>query len=636
MTSPVAPVAGCRPALRSPRLNSDVTPATFRGVDARAGRDPLTWIVAALLVVPMLVAVLAALGRSGWVTGDLALIELALRDTGTSDTPLVGAFSRYGWNHPGPLMFWVLAPLYRLLGSNSQAMYAAAAVVNAFGLVVLAWVARRFGGRRLLVAVGAGVALLMHGAGTTLADPWNPYFPVVPFAVFMLSAAAVAAGDIVLIPLALGAGSLVVQSHVSYMVPVASVACCCIVVFWGIGRTCRRAHSDLHRPQQRWPTMATSMVVLAGSWAGPVIDQLRNSPGNLAQIGGFFLGVDVRGNVPTEEASGGLRVALGALGRHLRPFGPWVGGVEVGDNGATTALSSAWWAVPAIAGLLVVLRWARRRSHERMMALGGIVLAGVAGAFVASMSVRGDPYWYLLRFWWPLAMFVWIVILWWMFMQVPRAAGVARGTIAVVSVAAVLATGINSVSLSREPAPLMGAVAVTALADDVTAGLVANGTYLVEPAGWSLFWEMFGFMNLLDARGFTPVTGTPFLNHVGPSRVVGGVGAPAELDGRLIVAMNRTAGELSTRTDLDLLASFDPLSSDERVEAEGLMTRVRSALTERGRVDLADQVGNLPLNLLFAAVGVTGREMGIPDSVTSRLEALENRGPVVAVYLAGP
>ena len=179
----------------------------------RAGRDPWTWGVATLVAIPFVVSAVAALSRTGVFAGDLALIEIAVRETGTRDTPLVGPFSRYGWNHPGPLMFWMLAPLYRVLGSDAQALYAASAAIGAASSVILIWVARRFGGRRLMVVTAAGLLVILQGAGPTISDPWNPYLAMLPFAVFLLSAAALAAGDHALAPLMVGAGSFAVTMN---------------------------------------------------------------------------------------------------------------------------------------------------------------------------------------------------------------------------------------------------------------------------------------------------------------------------------------------------------------------------------------------------------------------------------------
>src|SRR5262245_66208172 len=44
---------------------------------------------------------------------------------------LVGPYSRYGWHHPGPLYFYLLAPVYVLAGSSSPGLNAGALLINA-------------------------------------------------------------------------------------------------------------------------------------------------------------------------------------------------------------------------------------------------------------------------------------------------------------------------------------------------------------------------------------------------------------------------------------------------------------------------------------------------------------------------
>src|SRR5690348_17774394 len=39
---------------------------------------------------------------------------------------LVGPYSRYGWHHPGPLYFYLLAPVYTLAGKSTPGLSAGA------------------------------------------------------------------------------------------------------------------------------------------------------------------------------------------------------------------------------------------------------------------------------------------------------------------------------------------------------------------------------------------------------------------------------------------------------------------------------------------------------------------------------
>ena len=51
----------------------------------------------------------------------------------------VGAYSRFGWHHPGPALFYLLAPFYLLGGSTEVALSAGAISINLISLLAVAW-----------------------------------------------------------------------------------------------------------------------------------------------------------------------------------------------------------------------------------------------------------------------------------------------------------------------------------------------------------------------------------------------------------------------------------------------------------------------------------------------------------------
>jgi hypothetical protein len=108
----IAPDASrCRKS--GPRMAANVAVGTHS--DRR-----LLSVVAGVLIVPAAVLLVRVI-HSGWLSSsDWADIELRTRDVGTVHTPLVGAYSRYGWNHPGPLLFYVLALPYRVLAARAS------------------------------------------------------------------------------------------------------------------------------------------------------------------------------------------------------------------------------------------------------------------------------------------------------------------------------------------------------------------------------------------------------------------------------------------------------------------------------------------------------------------------------------
>jgi hypothetical protein len=78
------------------------------GAASFAGRRTIVVAVIALALIPIAVSIVRVVAQHHFApNGDVALIELRVRDVGTSHTPLVGSYQRYGWNQPGPLLFYL-------------------------------------------------------------------------------------------------------------------------------------------------------------------------------------------------------------------------------------------------------------------------------------------------------------------------------------------------------------------------------------------------------------------------------------------------------------------------------------------------------------------------------------------------
>lgn len=604
-----------------------------------AWRDPLTWVVAAAVAFPAVVAGIVALGRSGALASDMALINLRLGDVFTADTPLLGPFSRYDWNHPGPLMFWLLAPVYRLLGGGPGAMWASGAFANAVGLVGLVVLFRRFGGRQLLVVGGLGAALLVWGTGTVLADPWNPYLAMVPFAVFLVAAAAIAAGDLVLIPVAVFVGSFLVQTHVGYALLVAGLGTWAVAGLVVVIVRRRRGGVDVS-PGRIAVVVGASVVVAALAWSGPIVEQATNDPGNLTRLVDYFTASD--GDVT------GVDGAISVTGRELSLLGPWLGGAETADDGTSTVRpTSGWWALPALAALAAALVVAVRRRDLRPAAFLGTVAVGIGLAVVATSRISDLPYFYIVRFWWPLAMSLWVGVGWVAArMVVGRVAaarvvsadgGAARTvptwlTPVVVAIFGVVVV-VNGVALAQEPAPLPGADAVAAVVDDTVAALDPDGTYLVVPLGWSLFGELFGMVDALDARGVTVATHPRFGIHFTDRRVLGRDGAPTDFDGTIVVAASGSPNFLRGKPGYREVAAWDPLSSTEREELEGYRALVRTRLADAGLTAEADAVADGPVALVLAGSDAAAAASGLDAAERYRIAELEARGIPISIFV---
>ena len=95
---------------------------------ARAGVAAVALV--ALAVSPIVVASSALVGQRWLPMSDWATLAYRTSQVGTRQTPLVGPYSFHGFAHPGPLSYWLAAPLYRLTGDDPRALLWSGAAVN--------------------------------------------------------------------------------------------------------------------------------------------------------------------------------------------------------------------------------------------------------------------------------------------------------------------------------------------------------------------------------------------------------------------------------------------------------------------------------------------------------------------------
>ena len=141
-------------------LTADQTEDPAQGTEA----DPpssdwsvLEWAVIAVIAIPFVIGIIALLGGSDAnfrSVGDNALNELRMRDLG-HHTLLLGPYSRDGWSHPGPALYYLFAIPYRIFGSRSSAFSACALTLNGAAVVSMVVIARRTSGRLMMLLVAA-------------------------------------------------------------------------------------------------------------------------------------------------------------------------------------------------------------------------------------------------------------------------------------------------------------------------------------------------------------------------------------------------------------------------------------------------------------------------------------------------
>lgn len=301
------------------------------------------------------------------VVSDWAVLVVRAREVGTSATPVTGAWSRYGWAHPGPALQWLMSVPVRLFGPVPGAMLTAFAV-NLVAAAVLWAFTRRFG--PLVHATGGlGVLGLVALRPFAAVDFWNASVVMLPLAAFLLATALAIEGpsDRPTLGTSLLAGTWCAQVHVG-TAPL--VAAGWLVLLAVLIR--RRALRD------SLVAVRAPALVAGASWLVPLL-----APRNLARIVRYLV------NPPPESAQGvlaGVQVALEVAGGSL----PWA----TGSLRAPLFVVEPRW-LPWSGLLLVVLAviaWRHRFPSARLLLALWAVQALALGA------IRGP-----LLFWlvWP-------------------------------------------------------------------------------------------------------------------------------------------------------------------------------------------------------------------------------------------
>lgn len=333
--------------------------------------------------------------------GDNALIELRARDVLTGDHPFLGTWSSASIssgihvNHPGPLLFELVAVPLRLVGGAAGIALGVMALHIA-GVWVIGYVAHRIGGQTTAIATLTVTAGLVWTLGSELLyDPWQPNALVLPFWLFVCTVWAIVAGEVALFPLACGVGSFVMQTHLGYLFIVPILLAFGAIAAW-------RAAADRHtlrRPALQ--SIAVSLVL----WAQPLWEQFFGpGRGNLGRVvtagtgrGGDFQAV--------ENTRTGLALGLRILGSVLA-LPPWWGrpGYDdsipnstqtVTDDGLEIDATGLRALAPSVVGLLLLLAalvvgwWIIRRAGERRVEAGYATLT--VALVVAAMTVMITP-----------------------------------------------------------------------------------------------------------------------------------------------------------------------------------------------------------------------------------------------------
>jgi hypothetical protein len=509
---------------------------------AGRGRKRFAAIVIACTLLPFLasgIRLAAGAGSGFHPFADQATIESLVRDVG-DHWLLVGPYSRFGWFHPGPALYYLLAVPYRLSGGSSGSLAFASVCLNAAAVLGILLVARRRGGMLLLLISATFVLLLVRTLGAQfLRDPWNPYITLLPLLLLVFLVWTLACGDRWALPVSVGVASFVTQTHVGYAPLVAALLVTGFLALFRHERAVAPTRVLDGSPRRSWwSTMAWTAGVVIVLWFPVVFQQIARDPGNLSELLDFF------GNHGREQQ---YRDAWHVLALELDVWPDWLSGDSatsvIGTVDFTRALPVPV-ALLALVGATVVTWRARLREALR---LDCIVLVAIAVSFVSLTRVVGEVYSYLVRWTWALGAATWIaiawsVVAWWRARDRVSIAErrVARGAaLGLVAVFAVI-TVVDVVAAGRAGTPEPELSAAMGRLGDAAAAALPHGDGAVElrvRGGEGAYWTSAGVADVLEHHDIDVRVGPELEFAYGPHRLVHG----DRLRARVVVADESTA-----------------------------------------------------------------------------------------------
>jgi hypothetical protein len=555
-------------------------------------------------------------------------MELRIFDVGGPHTPLVGAYSRMGWNHPGPLPFWLLALPYRLLGARPVGMLLGAVAIHAAAAGGCLVLAKRRGGTALMALVGLLLAAMVRGYGAGyLVLPWNPDLPALATALLILATWSVLEGEITLLPVVVAVSCFAWQSHLGYLPLTGTLA---VVAVVGAAVGARRRGVAARRVA--W-VAGTTAVAAALCLAPLALDQLTNEPGNLRMI--------LHSLRHPDGEPAGFRRASAIAAAHLSPTGAWLTSDDPINpfSAGATGHNPILLVLPAGAVLGAAVAARRARADDALRFLGVTSLSAAVG-LVAVARTTGEPYFYLFTWFRPVAMLLWASVIWALFRWAqgrPWARARARPpVVAAATVAVALATVAAAVtSLVSGPGLTLSDEATSAsiqvLAPAVLAATAGQPRVdLTLAGGWCAGETGHGLAVELVEHGVEvavdPALALPYGHH----RV--GLGGRPRLD----LVCGPGAGEWAARSPVPPLITTGLLTADEIAEMHALQDGFRAQLEAAGRPDLVSATENRGIVVLAGQDGDHDLHIEFDSRRIARFDELLEKGRHAAVVFYQP
>lgn len=343
--------------------------------------SPSVWTLGLCLLVGLPLVLMAChILSPGWpessTDGDDALVELGTWHA-LQGTKLEGPSSHRVFRNPGPIQYYLAAPLYWLTGCKFDGICLTACLINLAAIAGVLLVAGRCAGRTALI--WAALLLTLYVAfldRASLVLSWAAVVTIMPFLLTVILFAAVATGRLGYLPVAILVSSYLAQTYVAYVPALATVATLSLLLC-GVPKLRRASGIRGPRSGNVPRILLICLLVLVFAWALPVIRELTAPTSDISEMVSYFgrHGVCHSWSAVLEE----LLVVFSAF-----PLS-WFGGGEA----AAWRPQQPWpGAVVAGVGLLLLLAtcWLARRDGRDFEIVLSLLCVALLGAFAVSIG----------------------------------------------------------------------------------------------------------------------------------------------------------------------------------------------------------------------------------------------------------
>jgi hypothetical protein len=399
---------------------SDITDSEAHLYEA-APESPSRRIRAALVgvvMLPVLVAAVRAIVRDWFPIGDSAQLYIRAADVFTRHHPFLASWTSASlsvgehMNNPGPTYNFLIAPFAHVLPPGPGAALGVGAV-NMASIVGISWASRRIGGwpmQRWMLAAAAALAWTM--GSELLIDIWQAHTLLLPFLLFLVLLTGCAAGNLFLLPLTVGVGTLLIQTHITYAYILSFLVLASVATLWWLHRPFA---VDSVAASARSRPVVLSTVVFFALWAHPLWEQFfGDGRGNLTRLVANSSGGAVTVGVveATRITAAVMTVPWWWMRSDFSTKIRYEGGDQLILPGSAVSVISLMLFVVLLAALTFV---AHRRGLAVQAAAGALATLSVPAAIVSLSRLTIGPT--LLstghvRWVWSLAVFLTFVVVW--------------------------------------------------------------------------------------------------------------------------------------------------------------------------------------------------------------------------------